>query len=192
MGNPPVPVASRSRLFAGLVLTAAVVTTTACGPEGLALDSPAGKAGNSNRSGSQERSGSLQSREDVIAQYREFLRVTSRLTDVPSHERPGLISEVATAPILPTIMTNLARMDTAGEVLYGQPRTRQPRVEFSGRRTAIVRDCQDTSDSGRKKESTGKILSKGVPRAAVVVTLQRGKDGVWRAAKVVYPAGKRC
>ena len=162
MGNPPVPVASRSRLFAGLVLTAAVVTTTACGPEGLALDSPAGKAGNSNRSGSQERSGSLQSREDVIAQYREFLRVTSRLTDVPSHERPALIREVATAPILPTIMTNLARMDTAGEVLYGQPRTE-------------TADASQDSTSSKAHQFAVARLSKdvfiGAPPVCIVSTM---------------------
>lgn len=190
MGNPRAPVASRPRLFAGLLITAAVALTTACGPEGLALDSPA-NAANGRRSNADDDPASWQSREQVIAQYREFFRVTSHLTDVPSHERPALIREVATDPILPTIMTNLARMDTAGEVLYGQPRMRSPKVEFDGR-IAIVRDCQDTSDSGRKKESTGKILSKGIERAAVIVTLKRGKDGVWRAAEVDYPGGKRC
>jgi hypothetical protein len=177
-------------LFAGFVLAAAVTLTTGCGAEGFALDSPANGA-NGRRGNSNDGAGSLQSREQVLKQYRKFWRVTSHLTDVPSHERPGLIKEVATRPILPIIMTNLARMDTAGEVLYGQPRARSPRVEFDGR-TAIVRDCQDTSNSGRKKESTGQILSRGVSRAAVTVTLKRGEDGVWRASEVDYPAGKRC
>jgi hypothetical protein len=177
-------------LFAGFVLAAAVTLTTGCGAEGFALDSPANGA-NGRRGNANDGAGSLQSREQVLKQYRKFWRVTSHLTDVPSHERPGLIKEVATRPILPIIMTNLARLDTAGEVLYGQPRARSPRVEFDGR-TAIVRDCQDTSNSGRKKESTGQILSKGVSRAAVTVTLKRGEDGVWRASEVDYPAGKRC
>jgi hypothetical protein len=190
MRNPRALVASRSRLLSGFVLAAAVALTTGCGAEGFALDSPA-NAANGKRGNADDGAGSLQSREQVLKQYRKFWRVTSHLTDLPGHERPALIRAVATSPILPIIMTNLARMDTAGEVLYGQPRARSPRVEFQGR-TAIVRDCQDTSDSGRKKESTGQILSKGVSRAAVTVTLKRGDDGVWRASKVDYPAGKRC
>lgn len=190
MRNPRALVASRSRLLAGLVLAAAVTLTAGCGPEGFALDSPA-NASNGRRGNADDGADSLQSREQVLKQYRKFWRVTSHLTDVPSHERPALIKEVATNPILPVIMTNLARMDTAGEVLYGQPRARSPKVEFDGR-TAIVRDCQDTSNSGRKKESTGQILSKGVSRAAVTVTLKRGDDGLWRASKVDYPGGKRC
>jgi len=187
MRNPRSLVACRSRVLAGLVLTAAVVLTAGCGAEGFALDAPANGSG---RGGNAD-DGSVRNKEQVLKQYRKFWRVTSHLTDVPSHERPGLIRDVATRPILPIIMTNLARMDTAGEVLYGEPRARSPRVEFDGR-TAIVRDCQDTSNSGRKKESTGKILSKGVDRAAVTVTLTRGNDGVWRTSEVVYPAGKRC
>jgi hypothetical protein len=177
-------------LFVGLVLAAAVALTTGCGAEGFALDSPA-NASNGRRGNADDGAGSVHGREQVLKQYRMFWRVTSHLTDVPSHERPALIRDVATNPILPIIMTNLARMDTAGEVLYGQPRARSPQVEFDGR-TAVVRDCQDTSNSGRKKESTGQILSKGVSRAAVTVTLKRGDDGVWRASKVDYPAGKRC
>ncbi|HEX2498465.1 MAG TPA: hypothetical protein VHO00_06655, partial [Actinomycetes bacterium] len=131
MRNPRALVASRSRLFAGFVLAAAVTLTTGCGAEGFALDSPANGA-NGRRGNANDGAGSLQSREQVLKQYRKFWRVTSHLTDVPSHERPGLIKEVATRPILPIIMTNLARMDTAGEVLYGQPRARSPRVEFDG------------------------------------------------------------
>lgn len=190
MRNPRALVASRSRLFTGLVLAAAVVLTTGCGPEGFALDAPA-NASKARRGNANDDAGSVQSREQVLKQYRMFWRVTSHLTDVPSHERPALIREVATSPILPIIMTNLARMDTAGEVLYGQPRARSPKVIFDGR-TAIVRDCQDTSNSGRKKENTGQILSKGISRAAVTVTLKRGEDGVWRTSKVDYPAGKKC
>ncbi|MCI0689857.1 MAG: hypothetical protein L0Y54_21845 [Sporichthyaceae bacterium] len=156
------------------------------------MDSPA-EAANGRRANAQDRSGgSIMSRQDVITQYRNFLQVTSHLTEVPSHERPEQIQQVATDPILPTIMTNLARMDTAGEVLYGQPRVRSPKVEFDGGKLAILRDCQDTSESGRKKESTGRILSKGVDRAPVIVTFRLGKDGVWRASKVTYPPGQSC
>ncbi|HKA69270.1 MAG TPA: hypothetical protein VKG85_09160 [Actinomycetes bacterium] len=189
MRNPPALAVFRPRVLAGLLLAAAVALTAGCGAEGFALDSPAGA--NGRRGNADDGDGSVRSREQVLKQYRKFWRVTSHLTDVPSHERPALIGEVATSPILPIIMTNLARMDTAGEVLYGEPRARSPRVEFDGR-TAIVRDCQDTSNSGRKKASTDQILSKGVDRAAVTVMLKRGKDGVWRASEVSYPAGKRC
>lgn len=182
--------ARRPRSLAGLLLAGGAVFLTGCGPEGLALDSPAGGGNARADSNEQQRPGRI--RENVLNQYRQFLRVTSHLTDVPSHERPARIETVATDPILPTIMTNLARMDTAGEVLYGQPIARDPEVELRDDTIAVVRDCQDTSDSGRKKESTGRILSKGVSRAAVVVTFELGDDGVWRASKVVYPSGTKC
>lgn len=191
MRNPRARRSRRSRPFVGVLLVGGIALCAGCGPESIALDKPDGASGKQAKEAAARKDSAADKRAEVVSQYRRFVRVTSNLTDYPSHERPGQIERVATDPILPLIMTNLARMDVAGEVLYGEPVTRKPRVELNGK-VAIVRDCQDTSDSGRKKASTGKVLSKGVSRAAVVVTFKLGDDGVWRASAVDYPAGTSC
>jgi hypothetical protein len=119
----------------------------------------------------------------VIAQYSRFLDVA--YTNWPSTERRSRLESVLTDPLLSIVMRNLARMDTAGEVLFGHPKSRDPRVTINGD-TATLVDCQDSSDSGRKKQSTGRVLSVGVPRVEATVMIRRGDDEMWRVSEVVY------
>ncbi|MCI0689267.1 MAG: hypothetical protein L0Y54_18845 [Sporichthyaceae bacterium] len=95
------------------------------------------------------------------------------------------MEKVAVDPALAAYLTNLARMDRADEVPFGEIQTREPRATIDGD-TATVVDCQDTSESGRKKESTGNVLSVGVARVEATVTLKLGSDDVWRVSEVEY------
>ncbi len=119
----------------------------------------------------------------VINQYRRFLVVA--YTNWPAAERRSQLTKVLADPALTIYMTNLARMDRAGEILFGKLVSRDPRVTISGEDATVV-DCQDSSGSGRKKESTGDVLSSGVPRVEATVTFVRGDDDVWRVSEVEY------
>jgi len=51
---------------------------------------------------------------------------------------------------------------------------------------ATVRDCQDTSQLGRKKAATGEKVTVGQTNALAVVTMLQGPDGAWRVSEVAY------
>ncbi|MCI0686528.1 MAG: hypothetical protein L0Y54_04710 [Sporichthyaceae bacterium] len=119
----------------------------------------------------------------MIAQYERFLDVS--YTNWSPAERRSQIEQVAVDPALAAYLKNLARMDRAGEILFGKLITRSPRVTMNGNSATVV-DCQDTSESGRKLRSTDKVLSVGVSRVEATVTLKLGSDHVWRVSEVEY------
>ncbi|MCI0686030.1 MAG: hypothetical protein L0Y54_02155 [Sporichthyaceae bacterium] len=124
----------------------------------------------------------------VLAQYRALLGSLAPLSRAPVLERPALVDKLAVPPARSSIMAALAQADLAGEVFYGTPASRQPQVVVSGS-TATVRDCQDTSQNGRKRLDSGRITAHGVAHDPAVLTFELGTDGVWRVATVSYPGG---
>ena len=65
-----------------------------------------------------------------------------------------------------------------------------PEVASISTTRAVIRDCQDTSESGVQDIKTGRKETKGVPRTLVVSNLKL-VDGAWRIVKIDY-RGPRC
>lgn len=76
-----------------------------------------------------------------------------------------------------------------GKVIYGEVVLR-PKVTSIDSSSAVIEDCQDTSNSGVQDTKTGRKETKGVPRALVVADLER-LDGTWKIVKIDY-RGAEC
>ncbi len=166
----------------GAVLVAMLTLTSACTDRGSGAPLPSPPS--ATRPTATTTSSPAQPEEAaVVAQYRRYLEVS--YTNWSSTERRARLAAVLVDPALSVHLVNLGRMDAAGEILFGRLISRDPRVAIDGN-TATVVDCQDTSESGRRIESSGKVLSVGVPRVEATVTLNRGDDDIWRVSEVEY------
>ena len=96
---------------------------------------------------------------------------------------------LAVDPALQRVMGGMAASDAAGEVGYGEDIVRPILSSVHGE-TAVLTDCQDTSNHGRAKTATGERVTVGVKDTLVNVTMARGADRAWRMATIEYePAG---
>jgi hypothetical protein len=112
---------------------------------------------------------------------------------VPSAERDQLIATVAVDPAKSNMLEDAAKFDSQGLETYGDIEHRiswpQP---IDGADTALIDDCQDASQTGSIRTSTGEKVTVGVPRDHHQGTLIRGSDGVWRVSQVFYLEDEPC
>lgn len=129
--------------------------------------------------------------EQILSQYRKFHAVLDTLPDIPAAERPGVLREVASDPQYTSSLELVAAADAAGETFYGTG-SLNPRGVIIGQAAAVVRDCQDNSQTGQLRRSDGKKLTVGLPAELAVTQVKRGPDGIWRVAEIVYPTDQSC
>jgi hypothetical protein len=88
-------------------------------------------------------------------------------------------------PELSSVLTGMSKLDAKGEVLYGQNRPR-PTVKVSPNGlTAVVDDCQDSSQAGTANRRSMQPLNVGSERNHVVVTMKKASQD-WKLAFVAY------
>ena len=121
----------------------------------------------------------------VLAQYRKFFELAPRLHLTPPNDRAVAWAKVATDPSYTRTLGGIAAADSAGETFFGQYVIDPVVLMVKGSR-ATVRDCQDTSQLGRKKAATGEKVTVGQTNALAVVTMLHGPDGAWRVSEVAY------
>lgn len=126
----------------------------------------------------------------IVAAYREFFARQTEISAAPKEQRRSLLEPFTVDPALNRVLRGMFAAEDIGEVGYGTP-VLAPSVEKIDGDSATVTDCQDTSESGRKKLDGGKITTRGVKNAKAVVTLKRGPEGRWRVSTVAYP-DERC
>lgn len=125
----------------------------------------------------------------ILSQYRAFFASITRLSKEKYEVRYPAMQKLAVDPELTQVMGGIAASQRAGEVLYGDVVLRPTILTVDGG-TALLKDCQDTSQHGRMKVSTGKKVTVGRVNDLAKVTMKRGTDGVWRMATIAYaPAG---
>lgn len=121
----------------------------------------------------------------ILAAYREFFARQTEISMAAKEQRRMLLEPFTTDPALERVLRGMFAAEEIGEVGYGEPVV-NPSVQSVDGDTAKVTDCQDTSKTGRKKRSTGKVTTRGLNRDNVSTTMLRGEDGVWRVSAVDY------
>lgn len=129
----------------------------------------------------------------IEAQWDEFWQVYLALPHTPAEERQALAAAVAVDPGLTSLLTDANTVEQKGWDSYGQitHRITWPQA-VNGQATAVIADCQDTSQAGSLETSTGNKMTVGVERNPLQGTFVRGQDGVWRVDQVFYLKDEPC
>lgn len=127
----------------------------------------------------------------MLKQYQAFFKVLAPASKAVPAERGRLLAPYTEGPELDHLISAMAQNSRNGRVYYGtiglRPRVQVLRPE---RHLAVISDCQDAMRFGLADVKTGRKLSRGVARTATSVSMNLGKDGVWRVSYVSYPGGK--
>ncbi len=176
----------------GYAATAVTAVLSGCSSNGIATSAgPSGDSSSpppSSTASIAATPGATSERAALLQQYDAFWRaLTPASTSLPA-DRTRLLSRVAIDPELQSLLSGIARERARGRAFYGVDVPR-PKIEqlSTAQSLAVVDDCQDSSGSGVIDLATHQKLTKGTRRNHVVVTLNRGADGVWRVAFVSYP-----
>lgn len=127
----------------------------------------------------------------ILSQYRAFFGALTPASKVAEGARYEQMKTLAVDPALRRVMGGMAASDAAGEVGYGETVVHPKLTSVQGD-TAVLTDCQDGSQSGRMKASTGEKTTVGTDHDFANVTMKRGADGAWRVATVEYRAEDSC
>jgi hypothetical protein len=129
----------------------------------------------------------------IEAQWLKFWQVYLALPHTPEADRQAIAASVAVDPGLTNLLTDAKTVEEKGWDSYGQITHRiswpQP---VDGKPTAVIADCQDTSQAGSLETSTGNKMTVGVERNPLQGTFIRGQDGVWRVEQAFYLKDEPC
>ena len=129
----------------------------------------------------------------IARQWAKFWQVYLVLPHTPEKDRHAMAAAVAVEPGLTNLLTDAKTVAEKGWDSYGQITHRiswpQP---VNGKATAVIADCQDTSQAGSVETSTGNKMTVGVERNSLQGALVRGEDGVWRVQKAFYLKDEPC
>ena len=129
----------------------------------------------------------------VESQWVKSWDVYLAIARTPAADREALIATVAVDPTKANMLSDAAKFDSQGLETYGSLGHRiswpQP---INGGATALIDDCQDRSQSGAIKTSTGDKVTVGVARDHYQGSLVKGDDGVWRVEQVFYLKDEPC
>jgi hypothetical protein len=128
-------------------------------------------------------------RDRVLQRYGEFFVALPKASLMPESKRNEVLAQYLAGPAYSAVVKSLSSQAAFGKALYGQP-TLTPQITDLRPNTAVIRDCQDTSNSGVQDVKTGDRETKGVPRTLVVTDLRR-VDGLWKITKIDY-RGPKC
>jgi hypothetical protein len=122
----------------------------------------------------------------ILLQYEKFWADLATTSKLPADQRREALAKLTVDPQLTSVLKGLQELDRKGHVLYGVNKPR-PKVQIAAdQKRAVVDDCQDSSAAGTAEAATGKRLTVGKPRNHVVVTMQKGLDGIWKMAFASY------
>ena len=129
----------------------------------------------------------------IEAQWNKFWEVYLELPHTPEGDRQALAASVAVDPGLTNLLTDATTVEQKGWDSYGQiiHRISWPQP-VDGKTTAVIADCQDTSQAGSLETSTGNKTTVGVERNPLQGNLVRGEDGVWRVQQAYYLKDEPC
>ena len=163
-------------------------TATPSTSEGSVTGSPSGAVGTDGLSPQESAD-----RAAIEAQWNEFWHVYLELPHTPEGDRQALAASVAVDPGLTNLLTDAKTVEQKGWDSYGQiiHRISWPQP-VDGKATAVIADCQDTSQAGSLETSTGNKTTVGVERNPLQGNLVRGEDGVWRVQQAYYLKDEPC
>lgn len=122
----------------------------------------------------------------LLAQYRKFWESLTPISRLPEADRQAALAELAVDPALKSLLEGLRQADTKGQVFYGADVPR-PEVRINTEATtALVDDCQDSSNAGIAVKATEEHVTVGVARNHVSVTMKKQPGGTWKVAFIDY------
>jgi hypothetical protein len=122
----------------------------------------------------------------LLTQYREFWESLTPISRLPEAERQPALAELAVDPALKSLLEGMRQADTKGQVFYGADVPR-PEVRINpDATTALVDDCQDSSNAGIAVKDTEERVTVGVARNHVSVTMKKQPGGPWKVAFIDY------
>lgn len=181
---------------AGALVAGAVVLLAGCGGDGDVPETPPALS-TSSASASPAASPSTSSEPttgtpspsgeeaEVLAAYRAFYAALDAAQADPEHSQQHL-EPVAAGAQLEQASGAIKANFLAGEESIGAPILR-PEVHSIEGDTAVVRDCQDTTDVVRRNIDTQEPLIIGQDPDSIETRLTR-VDGVWKVADTAFPA----
>jgi len=121
----------------------------------------------------------------IEAQWLAFSKVYDRIIRTPEAERAALIETVTVEPLTTKMLDAAKRLQSQGLDYYGSVIQHPYWVDpVGGQPYAVMRDCQDQSQSGSVWVSTGEKNTVGVERNSLQVGFIRGSDGIWRVQTI--------
>ena len=129
----------------------------------------------------------------VEAAWNRFWDAALSVVRTPDSQRDALMSSVAVDPIRSEILTEARDAETQGLDRYGTI-TSHPywNQSIDGGMTAVIEDCQDSSQSGMLDKSSNEKKTVGVSRNNTRGSLEKGPDGIWRVSNVFYLVDVPC
>ena len=122
----------------------------------------------------------------LLSQYREFWESLTPISRLPEAERRPALAELAVDPALKSLLEGMRQADTKGQVFYGADVPR-PKVRINpDATTALVDDCQDSSNAGIAVKKTEERVTVGVERNHVSVTMKKQPGAPWKVAFIDY------
>lgn len=132
-------------------------------------------------------------RADIEAQWTKLWEIYAALPHTPMDQRAALVATVAVDPTLTNLLTDADTLNAKGWDTYGQIAHRITWPEaVDSKSSAVIADCQDSSQSGSYETSSGNKQTVGVPRDHLQGALSRGDDGVWRVNQIFYLKDEPC
>jgi hypothetical protein len=130
--------------------------------------------------------------EQVVALYRRyFTTALPAAAAAPRAERRAILEPLMGEPGLSGALALLLSIDRAGQRLYGQAVPVSHVVQLRDG-AAVLKGCINSYEMGRIDVATGKYVTRGQPREAVLMTFKRGEDGTWRVYGAYFPKDPRC
>jgi hypothetical protein len=129
----------------------------------------------------------------VEAAYARFWVAVGEIIRTPNSQRDALMSSVAIDPIRSKILEEARDSEAKGLDRYGAV-VAHPYWEQSieGAATAVMGDCQDSSQFGVINIATGEKTNAGVPDNKIRAVLVRSDDSIWRVQDIFFLVDEKC
>lgn len=173
----------------GATLAVMTVLTAACdGGSDASLPSPSSSSPLSVSSAPVTSPATAADTDVVLDQYAAFFDELPRASRMREGPRNELLARYLSGPAYSKTVKSLSSQAAFGKVVYGNV-VLHPEVKSIDISSAVVSDCQDTSNSGVKDRKTGRKETRGIPRALVIANLA-AVDGTWKIVEIDYRGAK--
>lgn len=127
------------------------------------------------------------------AQYARYWEVYAALPHTPEDQWDALLAPVAVEPMITNAKDDARTIVSKGRDTYGTVTHRFSWADpINGAPTALLTDCDDTSQSGAYETASGNKVTVGVPRRHMQGSMVRGEDGVWRLQQSFWLSDEPC
>lgn len=117
------------------------------------------------------------------AQWTKYWEIYAALPHTPEDQWDSLLAPVAVESMINAAKDDARSIRDEGNDTYGMVGHRFTWTKpIGGSDTAVLQDCNDSSQAGAYETATGNKITVGVPRQNTMGTLVRGADGVWRVS----------